>query len=115
LIDKITIATGETEKMAAFYAAVFGAELREVPAYGTGIWVGKLGSLEVMLCPKVVAGITAKENTIQLRFVVPDVQAAMTKAGEHGGMALGEPFPHAGRVMGAIRDPDGNSIELISA
>ena len=113
MIDKVTIATGDTPKMAAFYAAVFGAELSPLEAMGTTIWVGALGGVELLLCPKIVAGITARENTIQLRIVVADVPGAVAAAQQHGGCSLGDVFVHEGRAMGAIRDPDGNSIEVV--
>lgn len=113
MIDKITIATGDTPKMAAFYAAVFGVELRPVEAMDTTIWVGGVDGVEFLLCPKIVAGITARENNIQLRFVVADVSATVAAAEAHGGCSLGDVVAHEGRAMGAIRDPDGNSIELV--
>ncbi len=103
-IDKIVIAVGKPEAMAKFYTEVFGARLKGIEMQGSTLYSGSLGNLELILCPKSIAGIKAEENTIQLRFVVQDVAKTMDAAVKAGGKRIDE---------GSIRDPDGNSMELI--
>jgi predicted enzyme related to lactoylglutathione lyase len=112
-IDKVTIAVTHPEEMAAFYSKTFGAELKSSDMQGMKFFSGKLGNIELLLCPKEVAGIKANENTIQLRFVVKDVDAAVKSALKNGGSKIGEIQTTGNIKGGAVRDPDGNSIELV--
>ncbi len=103
-VDKVVIAVGKPEAMAKFYTEVFGAKLQGMAMQGTTLYSGTLGNLELVLCPKEIAGIQADQNTIQLRFVVHDVAKTMEAAVKAGGQKID---------AGSIRDPDGNSMELI--
>ncbi len=108
-IDKITIATKDTDKMIAFYTKTFGAEIKK----GDPISGGKIGTLQIVLCPREVAGVKAEQNTIQLRFVVADIEKTVKAAFEAGGTKI-DPITDSGTAKHAsVRDPDGNSIELI--
>jgi catechol 2,3-dioxygenase-like lactoylglutathione lyase family enzyme len=51
----------------------------------------------------------------QLGFAVPDVEHIITLAQQYGGCQEGEVFRDGQQVQAAVRDPDGNSIELYSA
>ena len=51
---------------------------------------------------------------LQLGFIVPDVEAVISLALQHGGRQEGELLRSEGSVHAAIRDPDGNTIELYS-
>jgi catechol 2,3-dioxygenase-like lactoylglutathione lyase family enzyme len=50
----------------------------------------------------------------QLGFVVPDVEAVIALALQHGGREEGKLIRKEGRIEAAVRDPDGNTIELYS-
>jgi predicted enzyme related to lactoylglutathione lyase len=112
-IDKITIAVADLAKMKGFYGRALGIEFTDIDMQGAKLAVAKLGALEILLCPKQLAGITATENTVQLRFVVADVKAAHAAAVAAGGASIAEPQDGGGRLTSAVRDPDGNSLELI--
>lgn len=90
--------------MAAFYQRVFNAGLRERQVGAFALFVGDFAGVRLTLCPKALAGIDATQNIHQLTIAVADVEATIALAEQHGGSALGE---------SAVRDPDGNSIELI--
>jgi len=111
-IDKITLAVSESKlkTCVAFYSKALGAELKSFEVQGKTLYSGSLGGLELLLCPKELAGISATENTIQLRFVVKSVSSVMAAGLANGGTRIHE-FPTASRTAD-IRDPDGNSIEL---
>lgn len=50
----------------------------------------------------------------QLGFRVPDVKAVIALATQHGGRQEGEMIRDGDKIQAAIRDPDGNTIELYS-
>jgi catechol 2,3-dioxygenase-like lactoylglutathione lyase family enzyme len=102
----LTIAVLNLEAMAEFYGRVFGAMLdrREVGG-GFALYAGRFaGGISLQLCPKGLAGIEASQNLHQLTIEVDDVAATVVLATRYGGSALG---------ASAVRDPDGNSIELV--
>ncbi len=108
-LDKVTIATRNTPAMAAFYSAVFGAGLKP----SGPVWVGAIGSVQLMLCPAKIAGVNVATNNVQLRFVVADIEAAVHQALESGGRRLNDIEQSNAGLTAAVRDPDGNSVEII--
>lgn len=100
----LTIAADRIDAMADFYRRVFGAVLEPRRADDFVLYVGTCAGVRLQLCPKALAGIEATQNLHQLTIAVPNVGATIELAIQHGGSALGE---------SAIRDPDGNSIELV--
>ncbi len=108
-IDKITIATKDTDRMIDFYTKTFGAELKKRdPISG-----GTIGNMQIVLCPRDVAGVKAEQNTIQLRFVVADIEKTFKAALEAGGTKIDAITKAGKQTIASVRDPDGNSIELI--
>lgn len=112
MIDKLTIAVASLEEMAAFYAGVLGMEFAAVEVAGHELRSGRYGDLELLLCPRALAGVDADSNTVQVRFLVPNVTAAMEAGLSAGGSLLNEVAELGGVFHGALRDPDGNSVEL---
>lgn len=112
-IDKITIAVTDVEKALAFYAAVFGIKFKTFNIEGNVLCSGLLGTINIVLCPKSFAGIKASENTIQLRFVVNDIKQAIETGKKYSGEIINEIFQEDNEYYAALRDPDGNSLELI--
>ena len=98
--------------MVAFYSAVLDSAFEPVEMYGRTLHRGRTGDgLELLVCPADLAGVDATNNTIQLRLL-PDVDAAHRRALDHGGSSLNEPISDGRRRLAAVRDPDGNSLEL---
>ncbi|MCP4632267.1 MAG: VOC family protein [candidate division Zixibacteria bacterium] len=112
-IDKITIAVEKIEETVKFYNAILELELKSYDVEGNKLYGGKFGEIELLFCPKSFAGIEADENTIQLRFVVPDIKKSMEKGVRSGGTVMNEIYEHEGVSYSSLRDPDGNSLELI--
>lgn len=114
-LDRITIAVGEQERMVSFYSRLFGTSFTAIDCGSFTLYRGLVAEgLELQFCPKAVAGIAATQNIHQLRFVVPDLGAYLAAAVDAGGELLGELTSEGGRRLGSLRDPDGNSLELIA-
>ncbi len=115
MIDKITLAVRKGEAMAAFYGALLDTDFVPFEVAGHKLYSGKRDGVEWLLCPRELAGIGDGSNTIQLRIVVDDLRAAHAKGLSHGGEELNAPAEQEGRLFSALRDPDGNSLELVQA
>lgn len=100
----MTTAATNLDAMATFYQRVFGATLRKREMGGFTLYTGEFAGIQLQLCPKALAGIEATQNRHQLTIAVDDVSATIKLAQQHGGSAVDE---------STIRDPDGNSIELV--
>src|SRR5205823_2793339 len=109
-LKRITLATTDTAAMAAFYNHIFGAELSPIAAYGTTLYKGSLGAVELLLCPNEIAAVIAEQNRHQLRFEVEDIDSLIQRVLEAGGTVDGEIAvdSHTGVRSVAVRDPDGN-------
>jgi catechol 2,3-dioxygenase-like lactoylglutathione lyase family enzyme len=112
LIDKITIAVDSMERMVAFYSTVLGIEFSERELFERKLYGGRFGDIELLFCPKDLAGVEANVNTIQVRFIVSDLNAAFAQGVNHGGVTISKPEMMNGQRHAALRDPDGNSLEL---
>ncbi|MCP4580195.1 MAG: hypothetical protein GY839_01160 [candidate division Zixibacteria bacterium] len=112
-IDKITIAVGKIDETVKFYSETFGISFNVMEIEGNKLYKGLLGDIEILLCPKAFAGIEATENTIQLRFVISDISVAIDKGVKSGGTILNDIFKSEGISYASLRDPNGNSLELI--
>ena len=109
-LDRFTIAATDVPNMVRFYNAVFGANLQVIP--NTPFHAGKLGNCELLVCSNDVIQIDAKQNRIQMRFCVEDIEEVVRVAQASGGGAFGDRFEDDRRIAWGIHDPDGNSIEL---
>jgi len=113
-IDKITLAVGHMDETKQFYASVLGLTFHPIAFAGRELFTASLGNMEMLLCPKDLAGIDADINTIQLRFVIDDVEHAYQRALEGGGTEISGVQEVDGRAHVSVRDPEGNSLELIA-
>ncbi|HLO02268.1 MAG TPA: VOC family protein [Symbiobacteriaceae bacterium] len=114
-LDRITIAVGDQARMVAFYGQLFQTTFTAIDCGSFTLHRGEVApGLELQLCPKAVAGIAATQNIHQLRFVVPDLGRYLAAAVDAGGELLGAVTSEGGRRTGSLRDPDGNSLELIA-
>ncbi len=113
-VDKITIATAELDAMRVFYQVLIGADFRPMDMGGIEFFIAHAG-VEIWLIPRSAAGVIARDNVVQLRLVVKSVYELLPRLEAAGGVILGEPQSFQGICLGAIRDPDGNVIELKSS
>ena len=111
---RIVLAAKDPDACARFYAALLGMTFQAIPMGDLRFHDGRLGSLALRIFPASIAGIEAKDNRHQLGFRVEDLRAALARGLAAGGTqdAGWEVQSGAGGATVALRDPDGNSIEL---
>lgn len=111
----IAIRAHHMDKMLAFYTEAFDGLFNEVDlGGGMKCHFGKVLGLTIKLVPLRESDDFDSFPIHQLGFIVDDVQAIIDIAKKHGGRAEGEISSQNGQSLGAARDPDGNSIELMS-
>ncbi len=111
-VTHITLVSINTHRMVAFYTAAFGADLKAFNAYGTKLFRGTMAGHGFTICPNEVVKIEANRSRHQLKYQVGDLKTTLGLALATGGALLSEMTQHGDRLVAAIRDPDGNSIEL---
>ena len=112
-ITRVTLGATNVPAMTRFYNEVFAAGLRPSPVGGVTMQLGTLAGLELLLCPNEVAKVDAALNRHMLRIVVGDVADVVERVRRSGGTVDGPPAIVEGRRLAAVRDPDGNTIELV--
>ena len=99
--------------MVAFYTEAFGASFREVDTFGIKSQFGEMGSITLKLVP-IREGVDFEDYpSHQLGLEVSSVEDVIKLAVKHGGRQEGDVHTtEAGKMHAAVRDPDGNTIEL---
>jgi catechol 2,3-dioxygenase-like lactoylglutathione lyase family enzyme len=99
--------------MVAFYREAFGFEFREVNLVGgLRAQFGRLDSLTLKFVPIRDAANFEEFPIHQPGFEVDDVEAVLAIAVKHGGRVQDPAARENGRLQAAVRDPDGNTLEL---
>ena len=114
-LSQITLAATNTLAMVDFYRDVFESDLHPIAAYGTTLYRGTLAGVTLLLCPNEIAGVQADQNRHQLTIAVPDLRATLQRVRESGGTLDAAAAEETSNTAASIRDPDGNTIELIQA
>lgn len=123
-IRQITLATTDTQAMVHFYNAVLASGLTGFAAYGTTLYRGRLEGTDLLLCPNDIAGVVAEQSRHQFTIGVPDLSTALRAVEETRGSvedirredSTGESEGDTGTgkpTSASLRDPDGNTIELV--
>jgi catechol 2,3-dioxygenase-like lactoylglutathione lyase family enzyme len=99
-------------EMLAFYREAFGIEFREVDTGGLRSQFGEVGGVTLKFVPIRDAADFESFPVHQLGFEVRDVNAVVVAARKHGGRLQDQPVERDGRLHAAVRDPDGNTLEL---
>jgi catechol 2,3-dioxygenase-like lactoylglutathione lyase family enzyme len=102
------------EAMLDFYSQAFGVKFREVNTFGILSQFGEVDGITLKFVPIRDEADFKNYPVHQLGFVVPDVEAVIALALQHGGREEGTLIRREGRIEAAVRDPDGNTIELYS-
>lgn len=111
-ISKVTIAVRSMSSMVPFYSKVLGLEFSEIPLDGFSLFTCIHEGVQVLLCPRDIAGITAEENTIQLEFEIKNLDEKVALAKKFRGSVISDIQEDDQCKTVALRDPDGNSLEL---
>jgi len=98
--------------MVAFYTDAFGARFRQVDARGIRSQFGQIGSLTIKFVPIRDRADFEGFPVHHPGFEVPEVARVIAAAERHGGRVENAPERQGGRVQAAVRDPDGNTIEV---
>ena len=109
-IFQITIAIDNVQECLDFYSNVFDIKFEEYDLGNDFIYGSAIGDINIILCPKNVAGITANENNIQLSFFVENVEKSYEAAGSSSGSVIEEITTASNIKSCSLRDPDGNSL-----
>jgi catechol 2,3-dioxygenase-like lactoylglutathione lyase family enzyme len=102
------------DAMLAFYTEAFGIQFEEVM---TGPFTSQFGEVDDFMLKFVPIRdeVDFEEYAVhQLGFSVPDVKSVIAIALRHGGRQEGEIIVKDDGKHAAVRDPDGNTIELYS-
>lgn len=114
-LTTVALRVHHMDAMMAFYSEAFGARFREVETFGVTSQFGEMAGLTIKLVP-IRDGVDFEGyGTVQLGFDVNDVEKVIALAVRHGGRREGDLLRDEGRVHGAVRDPDGNTIELYAS
>lgn len=74
---------------------------------------GRLAGVPLVICPNEIAGVEAEQSRHQLAFRVADLAAILSQVESAGGNIE---TPKSDSLTQAIlRDPDGNTVEVIQA
>lgn len=113
-LTSIAIRVHKMSEMLAFYSQAFGAEFRRVDTYGIESQFGQVNGVELKLVPIRDEVDFEGFPVHQPGFTVADVEAVVALAQQHGGQLVGQIMRDGRRAQAAVRDPDGNTIELYS-
>lgn len=109
-ISGLTLAITHMDAMLGFYSQVFQIQFEEEQMFGTILYSGNWGGLNLLFCPAELAGNTATENRHQFDIIVPDLSQTIAEALLHGGMQLGEISEDENTLRVGMYDPDKNTI-----
>jgi predicted enzyme related to lactoylglutathione lyase len=113
-IASLALRVHNMEAMTAFYSEAFQVQFTEVITSGFSSKFGDLHGITLKFVP--IRDEVDFENypIHQLGLTVSDVEKVIEIALKHGGKQEGSLTHKDGGMQGAVRDPDGNTIELYS-
>lgn len=113
-LSSIAIRVHNLDLMVKFYSMVFGVQFHEVVTFGISSQFGEMNGITLKFVP-IRDDVDFEGFPVhQLGFDVADVEAAIRTAEQHGGRVEGKLHRDGDKLYGAVRDPDGNTIELYS-
>ena len=114
-MDLVAIRAHHMDRMKAFYSEAFGYSFSpEDVVGGFACQLGVAGDQRLRLVPLRSDVDFESYRLLQMRFEVDEVEEVIAIAERHGGCQEGELHDRDGWRIGAVRDPDGNTIELRS-
>ena len=113
-IESVAIRVHRIDAMVDFYRDAFGARFTVVDTFGIKSRFATVGGITIKLVPIRDAVDFEGFPSHQLGFRVSDVDAAIALAVKYGGRQEGMTRRTESGVHAAVRDPDGNTIELYS-
>ena len=114
-ISSIAFRVYNMDSMLAFYSEAFDIQFQEIDTYGIRSQFGEVGGITLKFVPIRESDDFKNFPIHQPGFVVRDVAAVVALAIRYGGRQEGQTIHAEGKTQAAVRDPDGNTIELYSA
>lgn len=111
-LRSIAIRVHRMDAMLSFYSRAFGIEFREVETFGLKSRFGNYDDVLLKFVPIRESVDFVGFPSHQLGFAVEDLDAVIELAEFYGGRQEGEVITAAGLRHAAVRDPDGNTLEL---
>jgi predicted enzyme related to lactoylglutathione lyase len=111
-LSSLAIRVANMNSMMSFYSEAFQVRFQEVDTYGIKSQFGELNGITLKFVPIRDESDFKGYPIHQPGFVVPDVQAVIDIVQKYGGRQEGQTIRVDGQIQAAIRDPDGNTIEL---
>jgi predicted enzyme related to lactoylglutathione lyase len=113
-ISSLAIRVHDMDAMLAFYSQAFQVQFREVDTYGIRSQFGEVDGITLKFVPIRESPDFKGYPVHQLGLTVRDVEAVIALAIQYGGRQEGQTLRVDGKTQAAIRDPDGNTLELYS-
>jgi catechol 2,3-dioxygenase-like lactoylglutathione lyase family enzyme len=113
-LARVTVATTRMPAMVRFYNEVFHARMKETDIGGVVMHIGYVAGVELLLCPNDISKVKADLNRHMLRVRVGDFDDVLKRVRGNGGTVDAAPVMMSGERIVAIRDPDGNTIEIVT-
>ncbi|MBC7878589.1 MAG: VOC family protein [Anaerolineales bacterium] len=115
-LTSIALRVCNMDAMVAFYSAAFDIKFKDVDTFGLPSKFGEFKGITLKFVPIRDEDEVDFENypIHQLGFSISDVEKVINIALKHGGKLEGDITRKDGKVNAAVRDPDGNTIELYS-
>lgn len=110
-LTKMTLATTRTLEMVKFYNTLFDTQLQPQEIQGTTFYNGTLAGIPILICPNEIARVDAKQSRHQLAIQVGDLKSLLGKVESAGGR-IETPMTES-MTEAIVRDPDGNTIEVM--
>jgi catechol 2,3-dioxygenase-like lactoylglutathione lyase family enzyme len=110
--SSIAIRIANVEAMIAFYTEAFQIQFQEVNTYGITSLFGEMNGITLKFVPIRDEADFKGYPIHQPGFMVPDVEYVIEIAQKYGGRQEGRIIRSGEKTQAAIRDPDGNMIEL---
>ena len=112
-LTKMTLATTRTVEMVRFYDALFETQFQAQEIQGATFYNGTLAGIPILICPNEVARVEAEQSRHQLAVRVADLKSLLGQVESAGGL-IETPITES-MTEAILRDPDGNTIEVIQA
>ena len=113
-LSTVAIRVHHLEQMVEFYSRAFGAQFQQVDVHGIQCQFGTVKGVTLKLVPIRDGTDFVGFPIHQLGFTVSDVDGLIALTVNCGGKQEGPVIRNAAGVHAAVRDPDGNTIELSS-
>jgi catechol 2,3-dioxygenase-like lactoylglutathione lyase family enzyme len=113
-LSSVAMRVHNMDAMLAFYSQAFGIQFHEEVTGPFKSQFGEMGNLTLKFVP-IRDGVDFNGYAVhQLGLTVSDIEGVVALAIQHGGRQEGEVSMNDNGLHAAVRDPDGNTIELYS-